>query len=84
MAVSSDEKSVIVTGAMTNGSKDHDFALLPDEHGRWESFAGAKRVKLDENGFVATADEIEKPIWRDYVRHTHSERSGEWTIRSDT
>ena len=75
MAVSEDEKSIIVTGKNTKGETSHEFALLANEQETWKTFAKQNGISVDDNGYVALHTDVTKPIWRDYVRGTHSERS---------
>lgn len=75
MAVSEDEKELIVTGKSTSGKTITDFALLDNEDIKWRSFAKSKHLTINEQGHVVDSSEVLKNIWLEYVRNTHSERS---------
>lgn len=74
MAVSEAEKEFILTGKLPEGSSADDFCLLRDESERLLRFARDARLELDEDGRPS-----QMPIesWREYVRQTHADRSGE-------
>ncbi len=75
MAVSEDEKELIVTGKTTSGKSITDFALLDNEDIKWRSYAKSKHLNTDRHGHVNDSSEVLKNVWLEYVRHTHSERS---------
>ena len=74
MAVSEAEKEFILTGEVPEGVGRDDFCLLPDESERLLRFARDTRAQLDEDGRPSRMP-IES--WREYVRQTHADRSGE-------
>ncbi len=75
MAVSEDEKELIVTGNTTSGKTISDFALLDNEDIKWKSYAKSKHLSTDEKGHLSDSSEVLKNVWLEYVRNTHSERS---------
>jgi len=74
MAVSRAEKELITTNVRPEGIQDTDIWLLPDERVRFEKFVRENGLSLDENGAVR---DITDELWREYVRQTHADRSGE-------
>jgi hypothetical protein len=74
MAVSEAEKQYIVTGKPPEGMGAEDLWILPDERIRFVRFARKQRLTLDTGGCL---EEMPIEMWREYVRQTHSFRSGE-------
>jgi len=74
MAVSEAEKQSIVTGKPPEGMRAEDLWILPDERTRFVRFARKQRLTLDPEGCF---EEMPIEMWREYVRQTHSFRSGE-------
>jgi hypothetical protein len=74
MAVSEAEKEFILMGQIPEDRGPEDFCLLPDESERVLRFARDARLELDQDGRPS-----QMPIesWREYVRLTHADRSGE-------
>jgi len=75
MAVSEEEKAVIVTGKKINGETTHEFALVAKEREIWKTFSKQNGISTEDNGYVSLQTDVSKPVWRDYVRKTHAERS---------
>ena len=74
MAVSDTEKEFILTGKVPEGVGRDDFCLLPDESERLLRFARDEGVEVDDQG---RPRDIAVERWREYVRQTHADRSGE-------
>lgn len=74
MAVSEIEKQYIVTGKTSEGTREEDLWILPDEQVRLTKFAREQRLTMDTEGHLK---EIPIELWREYVRQTHAFRSGE-------
>lgn len=75
MAVSSDERELIITGKVPNELKGSEFTLLPDEAERWNRYARSAGVRLNESDQIVEPSSVPKDVWREYVRLTFSERS---------
>lgn len=73
MAVSEAERDYIVSGKLSEGFSPSDFALLPDEHSKFDKFVKERRLDPD----ALKKDGISNDDWREYVRRTHAFRSGE-------
>lgn len=80
MAISEDEKELIVTGNIPKERKVGEFALLCDEKILWKKYASSKKLNIDESGYVKLREDVSKEIWREYVRETHAERAKVRTI----
>ena len=74
MAVSRAEKEFIVSGVRPEGTEESDIWLLPDERDRFAKFVRDNGLPVDENGVV---HDLTNGLWREYVRDTHADRSGE-------
>jgi hypothetical protein len=72
MAVSNTEKEYIIDEKKPK--TDENICLLPDEKARFIRFLQEKGIKTDKKEYK---NEINESIWRDYVRETHPQRSGE-------
>ena len=72
MAVSDAERSYVVSGVIPEGFSTSDFALLPDEHSRFNRYLKERRLDPE----VVRSDGISNADWREYVRQTHAFRSG--------
>ncbi|MFC0776235.1 HD domain-containing protein [Terrimonas alba] len=69
MAVSEVEKDLIVEDKIREGFEKNDFALLTEEHSKFQNF-------LKENNY-SDRDSFPLSIWQEYVRNSHAMRSGE-------
>jgi hypothetical protein len=74
MAVSEAEKQYILTSKPPEGMRAEDLWILPDERTRFVRFARKQWLTLDTEGCL---EEMPIEMWREYVRQTHSFRSGE-------
>jgi hypothetical protein len=74
MAVSEQEKQYILTNELPKEEKAEDLWILPDERLRLSQFAHKQRLPIDSNGSIK---EIPIEMWREYIRETHADRSGE-------
>lgn len=72
MAVSNEEKECIINER--KAENDENIRLLPDEKVRFVKFLRERGIKTDQKDYKK---EINESIWRDYVRETHAQRSGE-------
>jgi hypothetical protein len=80
MAVSKNEKTLIVTGkTLEEGTES--FSLLKDERYKWKEHAKLNALATDDNGFLEDDSLVSKDIWREYVRKTHAERAKVRSIR---
>ena len=71
MAVSESEKEFILGDKKSINSEG--FWILPDEKQRFSNFLRKQLVQLDKND----QRDISLELWREYVRQTHTDRSGE-------
>ncbi len=74
MAVSEQEKQYILTTDLPKEEKAEDLWILHDERLRVSQFAHKQRLPMDSNGRIK---EIPIEMWREYIRETHADRSGE-------
>ncbi|MFZ3059188.1 MAG: ATP-binding protein [Candidatus Methanoperedens sp.] len=74
MAVSELEKQYILTNELPKEEKAEDLWILPDERLRLSQFAHRQRLPMDSNGRIK---DIPIEVWREYIRETHADRSGE-------
>jgi len=70
MAVNEVEKQYILTGQIADGSRKEDLWILHDEPARFAEYAKKQRLQVG-------SDQIPIEAWREYVRQTHAQRSGE-------
>jgi len=75
MAISQDEKELIVTGKLPKDRKKEDFALLEAEAEVWSKYAKTIGVGSEENIYVDNHHLIGINDWREYVRQTHAQRA---------
>lgn len=75
MAVSEDEKEMIVTDRPSSEGGGAGIALLPDERERWRRFANLEGISSRPDGHVDDRSKVTKDLWREYVRQTHAERA---------
>lgn len=75
MAVSGDERDLIVTGVVPVGRNREEFALLDDEQQCWAKFAKSVGLEVNDAGYVNDSSVISKDTWREYVRQTHADRA---------
>ncbi|MDF0589940.1 HD domain-containing protein [Candidatus Methanocrinis natronophilus] len=73
MAVNGIEKDYIINDRIPNDTNPEEMWILPDERNRFKLFARDQQL-LDDDGNLK---DISVEIWREYVRQTHSFRSGE-------
>jgi hypothetical protein len=71
MAVSADERDLILTGTCESQTID-PLWLLPDEQNRFRKFAADYSIAIDDGGY---APNLPPAYWREYVRWTHADRS---------
>lgn len=74
MAVSAKEKNFIITGKTEQGTNNDDLWILKDERLRFSRFLRDNKMDISK---IAKIDDIDISLWREYVRRTHAERSGE-------
>ncbi len=74
MSVSDPEKQFITMGKLSEGTREEDLWILPDEQSRFTRFVRNQRLTTDDEDCVK---DIPVDIWREYVRQTHAFRSAE-------
>jgi len=73
MAVSEPERELITKGTVPDGVNKDDIWVLNNEEARLRKFARTQGISFDETKSNGLSD----ADWREYVRQTHAERSGE-------
>ena len=72
MAVSKDEKNLILTGI---NPTERQIPLLTDEKETLKNFATREGLSLNPEGYFNAVEEITLEQWREYVRTTHASRA---------